>query len=246
MSRSGRRVCLLTGAGGILGEAFCQRYRDKYDIAAVCRNRVPDVPSQFQEYRNPLAPKQAPTDEDHPVFVIRADLSEPNSLERVIDLTLARFGRIDVLVNNAANQAHGALLENDRFVNGAAGQLHLNVAVPLRLATLAARLYWRDRYTENRTESRSIVNVSSTAGLYIYRTPGQSLYSASKAALNFLTAHMAHEFQAIGIRVNALAPNSFPRIVATEAAADGIARLDAGDMTGKTLILDKNVDRLVP
>ncbi len=54
------------------------------------------------------------------------------------------------------------------------------------------------------------MNISSTAGIYIYPGHGQSIYSASKAALNYLSMHMGDEFSSIGVRVNALAPTSFP------------------------------------
>jgi len=45
------------------------------------------------------------------------------------------------------------------------------------------------------------------------------------------------------VRVNAVAPNTFPRIVSTESVVEGIRNLDAGDMTGKVLVLDREGER---
>jgi NAD(P)-dependent dehydrogenase (short-subunit alcohol dehydrogenase family) len=239
-----KRVCLITGAGGTLGNAFCQRYREKYDIVAVCRRRVPEVPSQLQEYRDPLASTAMRSDGQDPVFVIHADLTEPASLLRIAELTLARFGRIDLLVNAAVHSLWAPIMDGERLVDSAELQFQMNVVVPLRLSALVARLFWRDRHEENISHRRHVVNVSSTAGLYIYKDSGQTVYSASKAALNYATLHMANEFRSFGVRANVVAPNSFPRLVRTEAVADAIVRLDDDEMTGQTLILDRDGERI--
>jgi hypothetical protein len=50
---------------------------------------------------------------------------------------------------------------------------------------------------------------------------------------------MAHELGAIGVRANVVAPNSFPRIVATEQVVREMVRLDCGRMTGEIRVLDR-------
>jgi NAD(P)-dependent dehydrogenase (short-subunit alcohol dehydrogenase family) len=75
------------------------------------------------------------------------------------------------------------------------------------------------------------------AGVKVYRGLGQSVYAASKAALNQLTLHMADEYRSFGIRVNAIAPDSFPRIVSVKSVVAVVRRVDKGDMTGKILIV---------
>ena len=119
----------------------------------------------------------------------------------------------------------------------------MNAFVPLQLSMLVAKKFWNDRRDENRLMNRSVVNISSTAGHFIYPGSGQGLYSASKGALNYLTMHMADEFEAIGVRANALAPNSFPGLIPTESAADGIVKLAESAVTGKILILDEDGER---
>jgi NAD(P)-dependent dehydrogenase (short-subunit alcohol dehydrogenase family) len=116
---------------------------------------------------------------------------------------------------------------------------------PIKLATTLARYFWRDRYKENCATNRNVINVSSISGLYVVPDCDQSVYSASKAALNYLTLHMANEFRPIGIRVNAAAPTSFPQAVSTESVADSIVRLDDGNMTGKILVLDQDGERFI-
>jgi len=128
-------------------------------------------------------------------------------------------------------------------VDSAAAQFELNVLVPLRLVLEVVHASWRDRPDENRRMNRNVVNVSSIAGVNVYRGQGQSVYAASKAALNHLTRHMASELESIGVRANALAPNGFPRAIPTERVAAGIVRFDEGDENGQVLCLDADPPR---
>lgn len=236
---AGRRVCLLTGAGGRLGSAFCRAYATDYDIVAVCRARRPPVPSQTERFVDPLAPEGALVENAHPVFAVDADLERAGECERVVELALARFGRVDLLVNGAAStrvhppgllDLEGSLLDADRA-------FALNVLVPTRLAVLLARSSWRDEVVANRAANRNVVNVSSVSGSRVYGG-GQAVYSATKAALNHMTRHLAAEFAAFGVRVNAVAPTAFPGVVATGAVADAVVRLDRDDVTGRVLAVD--------
>lgn len=240
-----KRVCLLTGAGGRLGTAFCRRYADRYDIVAVCRRRIPAVPSQEQVLVDPLAPAAAIRANRHPVFIVRADLSRDEQLERVVEVALSRFERIDLVVNAAVHSVWAPIVESSRLLDSAPAQFGVNAILPLRLSALVVRRAWRESDRESRRQNRNIVNLSSTAGSQVYPGHHQSVYSASKAALNFLSFHMADELAHCGVRVNALAPNSFPGIVPTERVADAIVRLDEGRMTGTLLVVDRDGDRLV-
>ncbi len=233
MPNGERRVCLLTGAGGTLGDAFCRAYRDRYDIVAVCRTRVPAAPSQEEWFIDPLAPDESLPENDSRIFVVRADLTRAGEAERVVDLALARYGAVDLLVNAAA---HARMLPRG-VVDGEAAlaefdpHFALNVGVPLRLATRLAQRCWLHADRDNRARNRNVVNVSSVSGSRVY-PGGQAIYSASKAALDQLTRHLAAEFAEFGVRVNAVAPNSFPDPVPTEQVAAAIAELDAGPRTG--------------
>jgi NAD(P)-dependent dehydrogenase (short-subunit alcohol dehydrogenase family) len=235
---NGKRVCLFTGAGGRLGEAFCRMFAAHYDIVAVFHRGHPSASSQIEWLIDPLMPHAALPENQHAVFAVRADLTEEADRRRIVEVALARFGRIDVLVNAAAVASRAPMLDGDELYRGFHRQMNVNVFVPLRLSAILAHTFWMNREVENRQANRCIVNVSSTSGLYIYPDSGQSVYSASKAALNYLTLHMASEFASIGMRVNAIAPTSFPSLVPTESAADLLMRVAESGASGKIVTLD--------
>ncbi len=236
----GRRVCLLTGAGGTLGNAFCRRYAGRYDIVAVCRNRAPDVVSQHEQYVDPLAPEAVLPENGERVFVVRADLEQDGQPERVVELALARFGRVDLLVNGAAysNWTPHGLADGDAALRDVARHFAVNVELVLRMAVGLAQQSWMHHDLDNRRHNRNIVNISSLAATTVFPHQGQGVYAASKAALNHLTRHLASEFAALGVRVNAVAPNSFPSIVSTDSVARAITRLDGESVTGRILVVD--------
>jgi NAD(P)-dependent dehydrogenase (short-subunit alcohol dehydrogenase family) len=233
-----RRVCLITGAGGRLGSDFCRRYADRYEIVAVGRGRVPNVRTQHQWHVDPLSSGDGPVAE-RPVFSIQADLTEPGALDSVVERALARFGRIDVVVNGAVyvqRERLTTLAEHTDFLEHA---FHLNATVPMALAATVVRAAWSETPEENRRRGRNVINISSGAGLGYAPIPGLSAYSASKAALNFLTCYLADELSGIGVRVNAIAPTTFPDLIATEAVSDEIVAVDAGTLTGHIVELNE-------
>ena len=239
MSTGDRRICLLTGAGGTLGDAFCRVYGGQYDIVAVCRRRVPGVASQREWFVDPLEPDASVPENDVRVYAVHADLERDGEVERVVDLAVARFGRVDLLVNNAAyvHLHPPGVVDGDAVLDRVDRHFAVNVGVPLRFATRLAQRFWLHRDLDNRDHNRNIVNVSSLSASRVY-PGGQAVYAASKAALNQLTRHLAAEFGVFGVRVNALAPNNFPSVVRTESVASAIARLDGESVTGRILVLD--------
>jgi len=245
VEREEGRVCLLTGAGGTLGSEFCRRYSDRYRIAAVYRSKPPEVPDQEARFVDPLHPTAPLPENENSVFAIRADLTEDAELRRVVELTLARFGCIDLLVNAAAYAVWAPVVESRALLESAERQFAVNVLAPLRLAAHVAHAFWRDRDSENRAFNRNVVNVSSIAAINVYPHRGQSVYSASKAALNALTRHLATEFSIFGVRVNATAPDSFPSPVSFERAAESIVRLDRETMTGSILVLSGDGEQTI-
>lgn len=219
-----KRVCLLTGAGGILGSAFCRRFADRYHIVGVYQRRHPPVASQLQRFVDPLAAAAPLPENEHPIFAVQADLLVGDAIHRVIDLAMARFDRIDLVVNAAADVRFlGSLLDCERHAADLQRQLTLNAVVPIQLAAAVARQCWTQ---DDRAARRHIINVSSTSGLHVYPDLGQGVYSASKAALNYLTCHLAHELAPFGVRANALCPGSFPYQVSTERVADAVVEMD--------------------
>jgi len=227
-----KRVCVLTGASGQLGTVFCRALADRYNIVAVYREHEPDVAMEGRELFDPLDPAGTVLRPEPTVFGVRADLTDEFDRERIVELTLARFGGLDLLVNGAVHSQWGNLVESEQLVRDAELQFEVNVIVPLQLSTLFARRFWRNRAEMNRSRRRGVVNISSAAGRIAFLGSGQGIYAASKAALEMLTRHMAHEFATFGVRVNAVSPDTFPSRVATNEVAQAIVTLDDGDASG--------------
>jgi NAD(P)-dependent dehydrogenase (short-subunit alcohol dehydrogenase family) len=124
---------------------------------------------------------------------IPLDVSKEEEVEAVARRVLAEFGRVDILVNNAAIAVPGSFLE----VPVRRWDLVMNVN--LRGAYLCARAFLPSMIERR---SGSIINVSS----YASRTEGSwgLAYSVSKAAMNRFTTGLATEVAPLGIAVNAL------------------------------------------
>jgi NAD(P)-dependent dehydrogenase (short-subunit alcohol dehydrogenase family) len=135
-------------------------------------------------------------------FAIPADVSKEDEVEAMAARTLAEFGRVDILVNNAAVAAPGSFLE----VPVRRWDLVFNVNV--RGPYLCSRVFLPDMIERG---SGCIINVSSYAS---HETGSWGLaYSVSKAALERLTTGLAPEVSSLGIVVNAL---QIERFVASE------------------------------
>lgn len=233
-----KRVCLLTGASGSLGLAFCRAYSARYSIIAVYHERLPLFPSQHLSYVDPLRVHATLPANENRVWAVQADLRDGEAAARVVEVAMSRFGGVDLLVNAAAKPYWGGFLDDGRLADSWRDQSDLAVGAPLRLIHQLCQASWRDHAEHNRRHRRHVINVSSTAGIFVYPSQGQSAYGASKAALNHMTVHLADELAVIGVRVNAVAPNSFPGIVSVEDVVRAIVDLDEGDVTGEVIVVD--------
>src|SRR5690606_9238188 len=140
------------------------------------------------------APLEATASLSDRIVPVSADLLHEADLEHVIRTANSRWGRIDVLVNNAGAFVQRPLEEIDqRVVNSL---LAINVLAPSFLSRAALPCL--------KAAQGSIVNVSSTFGHKA--APMISHYAASKAALEHLTRCWALELASRRIRVNAVAP----------------------------------------
>lgn len=140
-----------------------------------------------------LDPAGVPDD----VLGLRADVSDPASVDRAIEEVVATWGRLDVVVNNAGIGAQGSIADNDDAEWTRV--LDVNVQGIVRTAR-AALPHLR------RSPSAAIVNIGSIAG-----TTGlqqRALYSASKGAVHALTRAMAADHLREGVRVNCVAPGT--------------------------------------
>src|SRR6202051_2555957 len=127
---------------------------------------------------------------------IRADVRHENDVQNLVDRTVARFGRLDVAVNNAGTEGTPGPV-TAQTADSYAAVFDTNVLGVL----LSLKHELRVMQAQG---SGSIVNLSSTMG---HRgAPGASIYTASKHAVEGLTKSAALEGAAFGVRVNAVAP----------------------------------------
>jgi NAD(P)-dependent dehydrogenase (short-subunit alcohol dehydrogenase family) len=127
---------------------------------------------------------------------IRADVRHESDVQNLIDRTVARFGRLDVAVNNAGTESKPGPV-TEQTADSYAATFDTNVLGVL----LSMKHELRVMQAQG---SGSIVNLSSTMGQR--GAPGASLYTASKHAVEGLTKSAALEAAAFGVRVNAVAP----------------------------------------
>jgi 3-oxoacyl-[acyl-carrier protein] reductase len=126
---------------------------------------------------------------------VTADLSTAEGARSVFDAALARFGRIHLLVNNAARLRSAPILKLDEDEYRASFEANMRMVYGLTL--LVAR-----HMAE--AGGGSIISLSSVGGLRAHR--GLAGYDASKGAIDALTRSMAIDLAPHGIRVNAVAP----------------------------------------
>ena len=132
------------------------------------------------------------------VVAVAGDVADPEHATRLVAAALERFGRIDILINNASELGPSPMPELERLPIDAFEQvLRVNVAAPLRLTQLVLP-GMRAR------GSGLIVNVTSDAGVQAYATWGG--YGASKAALEQLSRVLAAELEGSGVRVVVVDP----------------------------------------
>lgn len=185
------RVALVTGGTRGIGLAIARRLLS--DGLSVCITaRKPDGLAQAAEQLG------------HPdrLLTVAGKSDDVEHRRETVDAVIGRFGRMDVLVNNAGiNPVFGDLVDLD----DAAATKILNV-------NLHAALGWaREMHRVSAESVGAIVNVSSFAALR--PSPGLGMYGVSKAALVHLTKQLALEF-APTTRVNAV----IPALIATEFA----------------------------
>lgn len=177
------RVALVTGAARGLGRAAAARLHERGASVAINvrdRDRAESVAQSLGDR----------------ALAVPGDLAADDVPEKIVNETLERFGRLDIIVNNAA------LALSTRFQDLSVDEwrraLEVNMTVPFRLIKAALPAMKRQQYGR-------IVNISSTAGRQV-STLGGAHYTASKTGLLGLTRAAAKELGKFGITVNAVCP----------------------------------------
>jgi dehydrogenase/reductase SDR family protein 4 len=180
------RSALVTGASRGIGRAIAERLaKNGARVALVSRKQaaLDDVARAIETI-------------GVETMTVAANMSDPDQVRGIVPAVINKFGRIDILVNNAAtNPVFGPLV--DLSEEGWDKILATNLKGPFVLSQCVAK----DMQAHGRG---SIINIASTGGLE--PSPMLGAYCVSKAAIIMLTKTFAAELGPKGIRVNCIAP----------------------------------------
>jgi 3-oxoacyl-[acyl-carrier protein] reductase len=209
-------VAIITGAGQGIGRAFALRFAREGAHVVIADIQEGKADSVAQEVQDLGAIGVA----------IRTDVSSPESVKRLVDQTIERFGRVDVLINNAAIFATVKMKPFEEITFEEWTRLMSVNLTGTFLCCQAIAPHMRERKTGR------IINISSTTVLM--GRPWYAHYVASKAGIVGLTRALASELGSDNITVNTIMPG------ATETE---IPRETVTPEQAKALIADQAIHR---
>jgi NAD(P)-dependent dehydrogenase (short-subunit alcohol dehydrogenase family) len=146
------------------------------------------------------------------------DITTAEGADRLVQQAIGEFGALHVLVNNAG------ILRDRMVVNMTDGEWDDVIRVHLRghfMPLRAAARYWREQSKAGHALLPSVINTTSTSGLY--NNPGQANYGSAKTGIASLTIIAQRELGRYGVKVNAIAPAARTRLtLATPGISDSI------------------------
>jgi meso-butanediol dehydrogenase / (S,S)-butanediol dehydrogenase / diacetyl reductase len=210
MKRFEGKTAIVTGATGGIGLAICKRLAEegaKVVAAALRQDAVDDAARQTKAAGAPDA------------FGVVCDVSEQAAVEAAVKACIERFGRLDVVVNNAG------LMTFKRLEDFTQGDWIEVFAVDL----LGAVHFTREAF-HRMGPGGAIVNIASVHA--VMTTPNVAPYAAAKAALLSLTRSSAIEGKPKGIRANAILPGAIdtPMLWSNPNLKSGAEKLDPKDV----------------
>ena len=181
------KVAIITGASSKIGSSIAEKLaKCKYDLVLNYNTSLEKTKKLREELINKY---------NIDVLLIKADLREEKEIKNIVDCAISKYGRIDILINNAAIE-HDNTFEyktKEEFMD----VLNVNLIAPFLLSKYASKYMIKNKYGK-------IINIASTNGIDTYY-PESLDYDASKAGLISLTHNLAIEL-APHITVNAIAP----------------------------------------
>lgn len=179
------KTAIITGASKGIGKAIALKLASlNYATVIVGRSE-----------KHLAAIKETIEDMGSPCLILAVDLSEEETPEIIVRETLTRFGRIDLLVNNAGLAQSAQISETD--IDTWNKIFMVNARAPFFLSKAAIPFL-------KKSENPIIINVSSVVGFKGYA--GQAAYASSKHALTGFTKVLAKEVQGDGIKVHLISP----------------------------------------
>lgn len=182
-----KQVAFVTGGGRGIGKVFCQTLAEAGADVAVLDIDLKTA----QQTANEIEAMGNST------LALQADVTRLDEVERVVEQTVNKFGRIDICVNNAGICIH------ENAENMTEYQWDSVVDINLKGVFLCCSAVGRVMIKQGRGK---IINVASMSGSIVNRPQPQVAYNASKAGVVMITKSLAVEWAQHGIRVNAISP----------------------------------------
>ena len=178
-----KKVVIITGASRGFGELIAKKFqKQKFQVIATMRN-VDSSPS-LMELDN--------------VDIKKLDVTNKSDIKNVVDFTIKKYGRIDILINNAGYGAFGLLEEaSEQEIRNQFDVNYFGLIDCIRGVLPQMR----------KQKDGVIINISSIAGRF--GLPFTSLYNSSKFAVEGLTECLHYELSLFGIDIKTVAPGSF-------------------------------------
>ena len=196
-----QRTVVITGAGGGLGRAYALAFAQEGANVVVNDIRAEAAQAVADEVVAAGGKALANT----------GDITTVAGAQSILDATVAAFGDVNIIVNNAG------VLRDRMFLSLSEEDWDMVMRVHLRGHFCMAKVfggYWRDQKKAGKDVDARIINTSSGAGLQ--GSIGQSNYAAAKAGIIGFSKSLAKEIGSRGVTVNVVAPG----FIATDMTAD--------------------------
>lgn len=195
------KVALITGSTRGIGNSIARLFLQNNAKVVICGSNIDNAKNAVEELQNEL------NIDDSKIMPVGLNMKDKENIKEVVNSVINKFGKIDILINNAGITSNVSLLDSTDEQFEEMFQINFFGVVTL---TREVVKYMKDT-------GGSIINTSSMVGMYGGRN--QSAYASSKFAVNGLTKSLAKELGIYNIRVNAVAPG----VVGTDMVKENVS-----------------------
>ena len=195
------KVVLITGSSRGIGNAIAREFASSGAKVVICGSKLENAEKAKEDII-----KKLNVEEDN-LLPVGLNMKDSEDIKRVVSEVIAKWGKVDVLINNAGITSNVSLLDSTDEEFREMFDINFFGVVSLT----------REVVKYMKSAGGSIINTSSMVGTYGGRN--QSAYAASKFAINGLTKSLAKELGMYNIRVNAVSPG----VVGTDMVRENVS-----------------------